>query len=196
MSIITHVSRFTNEVCLYHELSMNSQTIAGKVWKYGDGVNTDVIFPGKYTYTLREPAEIAAHALEDLDPGFASQAQPGDIIVAGKNWGNGSSREQAVTCLKYLGIAAVIAKSFGRIHYRNGINQGLLMIACPAAVDAAEMGDVLTINLAESMITLKGHQYPFPPISSTALGIIADGGLIPHVRKKLGVVNSIVNFAE
>ena len=86
-------------------------TISGRVWKYGDGVNTDVIFPGKYTYSLKEPDEIAAHALEDLDPRFAADAQPGDVIVAGRNWGNGSSREQAVTALKYKGIAAVVAAS-------------------------------------------------------------------------------------
>ncbi|MFZ6026862.1 MAG: 3-isopropylmalate dehydratase [Chloroflexota bacterium] len=169
---------------------MNQPTITGKVWKYGDGVNTDVIFPGKYTYTLREPAEIAAHALEDLDPNFASQAQPGDIIVAGTNWGNGSSREQAVTCLKYKGVAAVIAKSFGRIHYRNGINQGLLMITCPAAVDAAETGDTLTIDLARSVIVFKGSEYPFPPLSATALEIIAAGGLVPQIRKKLGITST------
>jgi len=169
---------------------MNTQILTGKVWKYGDGVNTDVIFPGKYTYTLREPAEIAAHALEDLDPDFASQAQPGDMIVAGLNWGNGSSREQAVTCLKYKRIAAVIAKSFGRIHYRNGINQGLLMITCPEAVDAAEMGDTLTIDLDRNVILLKEKEYPFPPLSPTARDIIASGGLIPQIRKKLGIVNS------
>ncbi|MDP7545210.1 MAG: 3-isopropylmalate dehydratase, partial [Anaerolineales bacterium] len=82
-----------------------------RIWKYGDNVNTDVIFPGKYTYTLRDPAEMAAHALEDLDPNFAANVQPGDIIVAGKNFGNGSSREQAVTCLMATGVAAVIAVS-------------------------------------------------------------------------------------
>ena len=82
----------------------------GRVWKYGDDVNTDVIFPGKYTYTVTDPKEIAKHALEDLDANFASQAQPGDMVVGGKNWGNGSSREQAATCLKYTGVAAVIAK--------------------------------------------------------------------------------------
>jgi 3-isopropylmalate/(R)-2-methylmalate dehydratase small subunit len=168
----------------------NDTIIRGKVWKYGDGVNTDVIFPGKYTYTLKEPAEIAAHALEDLDSTFASQAQPGDIIVAGKNWGNGSSREQAVTCLKYKGIAAVIAKSFGRIHYRNGINQGLLMITCPEAVDAAEAGDTLEIDLTRSMILLKGQEYPFPPLSHTALEIIAAGGLVQQIRKKLGITST------
>jgi len=165
-------------------------TVSGRIWKYGDSVNTDVIFPGKYTYTLKEPAEIAAHALEDLDPNFAAQAQPGDIIVAGKNWGNGSSREQAVTCLKYKGIAAVVAKSFGRIHYRNGINQGLLMITCPGMVDAAKTGDTLTIDLSRSVILLRGIEYPFPPLSSTALDIITAGGLVPHIRKKLGITRT------
>jgi 3-isopropylmalate/(R)-2-methylmalate dehydratase small subunit len=162
-------------------------TLTGKVWKYGDGVNTDVIFPGKYTYTLREPGEIAAHALEDIDPNFAKQAQAGDIIVAGRNWGNGSSREQAVTCLKYKGIAAVVAKSFARIYFRNGINQGLLLVTCPEAVDAAQTGDTLEIDLTHSLIRLKGTEYPFPPLSPTALGMIEAGGLVPHLRRKLGL---------
>ncbi len=164
--------------------------ISGKVWKYGDGINTDVIFPGKYTYTLKEPNEIAAHALEDLDPKFALEAQSGDVIVAGRNWGNGSSREQAVTTLKYKGIAAVVAKSFARIYFRNGINQGLLLITCPAAVDAAERGNTLEIDLANNLIRLKGREFPFPPLSPTALGIIQDGGLVPHIRKKLRLTNT------
>jgi 3-isopropylmalate/(R)-2-methylmalate dehydratase small subunit len=165
-------------------------TIIGKVWKYGDGVNTDVIFPGKYTYTLKEPKEIAAHALEDLDARFASEAQPGDVIVAGRNWGNGSSREQAVTALKYKGIAAVVAKSFARIYFRNGINQGLLLITCPEAVDAAQSGDTIEIDVQHNVIRLNGREFPFPPLSSTALGIINDGGLISHIRKKLGLTNT------
>ena len=163
---------------------------SGRVWKYGDGVNTDVIFPGKYTYTLREPAEIAAHALEDLDPTFAIQAGQGDIVVAGRNWGNGSSREQAVTCLKYKGIAAIVARSFARIYYRNGINQGLLLITCPEVVDAAEAGDILEIDLSHSLIRLRDRNYPFPPFSSTALNIITIGGLVPYVRQKLGIIRS------
>ncbi|MBI5565349.1 MAG: hypothetical protein HY870_10650, partial [Chloroflexi bacterium] len=126
----------------------------GRVWKYGDGVNTDVIFPGKYTYTLKEPQEIAAHALEDLDARFATDAQPGDVIVAGRNWGNGSSREQAVTALKYKGISAVVAKSFARIYFRNGINQGLLLITCPEAVDAAQAGDTIEIDVERNVIRL------------------------------------------
>ncbi len=157
----------------------------GRIWKYGDGVNTDVIFPGKYTYTLREPAEIAAHALEDLDPVFTAQARPGDIIVAGRNWGNGSSREQAVTCLKYRGIAAIVAVSFARIYYRNAINQGLLLITCPAAVEAARPGDELEIDLPGSRVILRGQAYPFPPFSPTALSILEAGGLVPYLRRKL-----------
>src|SRR5512137_858507 len=168
-------------------------TIVGRVWKYGDGVNTDVIFPGKYTYSLKEPNEIAAHALEDLDPTFAKKAQPGDVIVAGRNWGNGSSREQAVTALKYKGIAAVVARSFARIYFRNGINQGLLLITCPAAVDAAQAGEPIEIDLERNVIRLRANtepqpstatssslalrsvsardarEFPFPPLSATAL---------------------------
>ena len=102
-----------------------AKKFSGKVWKYGDDVNTDVIFAGKYTYTIKEPAEMAKVACEDLDPEFNKNAQAGDIIVGGKNWGCGSSREQAVTCLKERGIAAIIAKSFARIYYRNCFNSGL-----------------------------------------------------------------------
>jgi 3-isopropylmalate/(R)-2-methylmalate dehydratase small subunit len=167
-----------------------TMTITGRVWKYGDGVNTDVIFPGKYTYTLREPAEIAAHALEDLDPTFAREAQPGDIIVAGRNWGNGSSREQAVTCLKYRGVAAIVANSFARIYYRNALNQGLLLITCPEAVDAACFDDTLTLNLADNTLQLGQRRFSFPPLSPTVLSIIETGGLIPHLRRRLGLTNA------
>jgi 3-isopropylmalate/(R)-2-methylmalate dehydratase small subunit len=171
--------------------------ICGKVWKYGDGVNTDLIFAGKYTYTVREPGEIAAHALEDLDPTFAQQAQPGDILVGGRNWGNGSSREQAVTCLTYKGIAAVVASSFARIYYRNGINQGLPLITCPEAVDSAEPGDVMEIDLARGLIRLQGRAHSFPPLSPTALSILEAGGLVPHLRQKLGLSGTAeVSFAD
>jgi 3-isopropylmalate/(R)-2-methylmalate dehydratase small subunit len=173
-------------------ISNQKSTIIGKVWKYGDGVNTDVIFPGKYTYSLKEPNEIAAHALEDLDPNFARDAQPDDVIVAGRNWGNGSSREQAVTALKYKGIAAVVAKSFARIYFRNGINQGLLLITCPEAVDAAQHGAAIEIDLDRSVICMNEQEYPFPPLSATALGIINDGGLVQHIRKKLGLTSTEV----
>jgi len=98
--------------------------IKGKAFKYGDNINTDVIYPGKYVYTIMDPEEMAKHALEDLDPDFVKNVEKGDIIVAGKNFGCGSSREQAVTSLKYAGVSAIIAKSFARIYYRNCINNG------------------------------------------------------------------------
>jgi 3-isopropylmalate/(R)-2-methylmalate dehydratase small subunit len=172
------------------EIRNPKSKITGRVWKYGDGVNTDVIFPGKYTYSLKDPDEIAKHALEDLDPKFTADARPGDVIVAGRNWGNGSSREQAVLALKYKGIAAVVAKSFARIYFRNGINQGLLLITCPAAVDAAQCGDTIEIDLNHHVIHLNGCEYAFPPFSPSALGIINDGGLVQHIRKKLGLAST------
>ncbi len=159
--------------------------IRGRVWEYGDDVNTDVIFPGKYTYTLRTPEEIAAHALEDLDPGFAANIQPGDIIVAGKNWGNGSSREQAVTSLKYAGVGAVIAVSFARIWYRNAINNGLPAIASPEAVAALKRGDVITVDLDAGKIIAPAGEFGFPPFPPSLQAILADGGLIEHVKKGL-----------
>ncbi len=157
----------------------------GHVWKYGDDVNTDVIFPGKYTYTVSDPAEMAQYALEDLDPTFASNVQPGDVIVAGKNWGCGSSREQAATCLKMAGISAVIGISFGRIWYRNALNAGLLALTCPEAVAAINSGDRVAVNLNAGTITLEqGDVFTFPPFAPSVQAIIADGGLIPHLKKQ------------
>ncbi len=184
-------SAISHQQHLHHAAdAVQASAIKGRVWKYGDGVNTDVIFPGKYTYTLKEPGEIAAHAMEDLDPNFAEAAQPGDVIVAGRNWGNGSSREQAVTALKYKGIAAIVAKSFARIYFRNGINQGLLMITCPEVVDAVQTGETIEIDLANNVIRWNERTFSFPPLSPTALGIIDDGGLVQHIRKKLGLTNT------
>lgn len=164
---------------------MTTQT-SGTIWKYGDGVNTDVIFPGKYTYITMSPAEMAEHALEDLDSTFASQVQPGDIIVAGKNWGNGSSREQAVTALTACGVSAVIALSFGRIWYRNAINQGLLALTCPEAVATLQKGDQATIDLNAGQIISDRGTFTFPPFPETVQAILADGGLIPHLKAKMG----------
>jgi 3-isopropylmalate/(R)-2-methylmalate dehydratase small subunit len=168
---------------------MDDWILRGKVWKFGDGVNTDVIFPGKYTYTLKEPEEIAAHALEDLDPEFTHNAGPGDIIVAGRNWGNGSSREQAVTTLKFRGIAAIVAKSFARIYFRNGINQGLLLITCPEFVDTVQGGDEIEIDMRQNCIYLDDRTFYFPPLSEQVLEMLHAGGLVPYLRRKLGIVN-------
>ncbi len=160
--------------------------LKGRVWKYGDDVNTDVIFPGKYTYTVTDPTEQAKHALEDLDPNFAGKVQPGDIIVAGKNWGNGSSREQAVGALKYAGITAIIAKSFGRIYFRNAVNNGLAPIACAAAVDAIHNGEAIEIDLDAHTVKCPAGAFDFPPLSPSLFAIIQAGGLIQMLRKKFG----------
>jgi 3-isopropylmalate/(R)-2-methylmalate dehydratase small subunit len=159
--------------------------ISGKTWKYGDNVNTDVIFPGKYTYTITDPAEMAAHALEDLDSSFAGGVRPGDVIVAGRNWGCGSSREQAVTCLKAAGVGAVIAASFARIFYRNAINNGLPAIACPAAAAAIEPGQLVEIDLERATISCPAGVFTFQPFPPSVERILAEGGLIPYLKKSL-----------
>lgn len=163
--------------------------ISGRVWKYGDGINTDVIFPGKYTYTVTEPKEQAKHALEDLDPLFARQVREGDIIVAGRNWGNGSSREQAVGALKAAGIKAIIAKSFARIYFRNAVNNGLLPIVCAEAVDAIENGETIEVDLVENKIRTSAGDFAFPPLSPSLLAIVDAGGLIPMLRRRFGSEN-------
>lgn len=160
--------------------------LTGRVWKYGDNVNTDVIFPGKYTYTIHDPQEQAKHALEDLDPKFAKEVRAGDVIVGGKNWGNGSSREQAVGALKTAGIQAIIAKSFARIYFRNAVNNGLLPIVCAQAVDAIEHGETITIDLDALEIHTRAGVFTFPPLSPSLLKIIESGGLIPMLRKRFG----------
>jgi 3-isopropylmalate/(R)-2-methylmalate dehydratase small subunit len=159
--------------------------IKGRAWKYGDDVNTDVIFPGRYTYSRMEPAEIAKHALEDLDPRFAKEVKPGDVIVAGRNFGCGSSREQAATCLVAAGVGAVIAVSFARIFFRNAINNGLLVLEIPEAVAAIQYGDEVELDPEAGTLRHKGREYRFPPLPPIVLEILRDGGLIPHLRKKL-----------
>jgi 3-isopropylmalate/(R)-2-methylmalate dehydratase small subunit len=163
------------------------EPIQGRAWKYGDNVNTDVIFPGKYTYTVSERAEIASHALEDLDANFVRQMGPGDVIVAGRNWGCGSSREQAATCLVYNGVGAVIAESISRIFYRNALNNGLLAIVCPAAAQAIQMGEVVTVDVARHIIRCNKGEFAFPPFSASIMGIVESGGLVEYVKRTLQV---------
>ncbi len=160
-------------------------TIKGRVWKYGDDVNTDVIFPGKYTYTVSDPKEMAQYALEDLDPRFAGEVKPGDVIVAGKNWGNGSSREQAVTCLKEAGLAAIVAGSFARIYGRNCINSALPALACPEAVEAIQNGEVIEIDMESGQIQCTAGTFHFPPLPANVLAIVEAGGLINYTRQQL-----------
>ena len=155
------------------------------VWRYGDDINTDMLFPGKYTYTCATAAEILPHLLEDLDGRFAKEVQAGDVILAGKNFGCGSSREQPVVGLKAAGIEAVVAKSFARIFYRAAINQGLLLIECDQAVDAYSEGDEISLDLTGGTITVGSEQYSFPTLPDEILAIREAGGLLPYARAKL-----------
>jgi 3-isopropylmalate/(R)-2-methylmalate dehydratase small subunit len=160
----------------------------GNVWKYGDDINTDVIFPGKYTYQPLTPGEMATHAMEDLDPDFATNVKQGDVIVAGANFGCGSSREQAATCLKAAGVAAVIAKSFSRIFFRNAINSGLPVIELKRGIESIKKQDTVEIDFENGIVIHEGNEYHFPALPKEVLAILEDGGLIAHVRKELGKV--------
>lgn len=159
--------------------------IRGKVIKYGDDINTDVIFPGRYL-EITVPEEMAKHAMEDLDTNFLEKVKEANIIVAGKNFGCGSSREQAATCLKYAGIDAIIAKSFARIFFRNAINQGLLVIEC-RDTDEINDGDKLEINVDDGIINnlSNGKKFEFKPMPKFLMEIIKNGGLIPYIRRKI-----------
>jgi len=153
-----------------------------KVWKYGDDVDTDVIVPARWL-TTSVPAELAPHCMEDLDPTFAAGVRKGDVIVAGRNFGCGSSREHAPIAIKAAGISCVVAASFARIFYRNAINIGLPILECPGAALEAEAGDSLAIDLATGTVVneTKGSSHraaPFPPFMR---GIIEAGGLIEYV---------------
>ncbi|MCX6018503.1 MAG: 3-isopropylmalate dehydratase [Chloroflexi bacterium] len=159
---------------------------AGAAWKYGDDVNTDVIFPGKYTYTLTDLSQFASHALEDLDPDFAKQVQVGDIIVGGKNFGCGSSREQAAVCIKLAGVPVIVARSFARIFFRNCVNNGVLPVVCPEAVDAVEKGEAIEVDVAACIVRTPRGEFAFPPLSPSVAAILEAGGLIKMLRRKLG----------
>lgn len=158
----------------------------GKVIKYGDNVDTDVIIPARYLNTI-DKKELASHCMEDLDKTFISRVQKGDIMVAGFNFGCGSSREHAPIAIKESGISLVIAKSFARIFYRNSINIGLPILECPEAVDAINEGDELEADLDNGMIYNKtsGKEYKTQPFPQFIQNIILGGGLVESVKKGL-----------
>ena len=155
------------------------------IWKYGDDINTDMLFPGKYTYSCSTAEEIKPHLLEDLDPEFAARVKEGDIIFAGKNFGCGSSREQPVLGLKAVGIQAIVAKSYARIFYRAAINQGLLLVECPDAVETFNQGDSVQIDPQLGEITVAEVTFNFPKLPPEILAIKEAGGLLPFTRAQL-----------
>jgi 3-isopropylmalate/(R)-2-methylmalate dehydratase small subunit len=158
----------------------------GKVWKYGDNVDTDAIIPARCLNMSKE-AELAAHCMEDLDATFVTEVRRGDIIVAGKNYGCGSSREHAPVAIKASGIACVVAESFARIFFRNAINIGLPILECPQAAQETLAGQHLEVDLAQGIIrnldTGKTYQATaYPPFM---LALINAGGLVEYTRRKL-----------
>ncbi|MBS3762402.1 MAG: 3-isopropylmalate dehydratase small subunit [Planctomycetes bacterium] len=156
----------------------------GNCWIFGDDINTDEIIPARYLNTT-DPEELAAHCMEDADANFVSKAEPGDIIVGGRNFGCGSSREHAPIAIKGFGIQCVVAKSFARIFFRNCINIGLPIAECPEAASEVKEGDVLEIDVEEGRITntSQGKTYDFRPYPEEIRGIIKAGGLMNFARQ-------------
>jgi 3-isopropylmalate/(R)-2-methylmalate dehydratase small subunit len=155
----------------------------GSVFKYADNVDTDVIIPARHLNS-QDAQELAAHCMEDIDKDFVHNVKPGDVMVAGWNFGCGSSREHAPLCIKTCGISVVIAKSFARIFYRNSINIGLPILECPEAADAINAGDTVSVNFDTGVITdeTTGETFqaePFPPFIQS---IIAAGGLMNSIK--------------
>jgi len=160
--------------------------LRGHVHKYGANVDTDVIIPARYLYTS-EPAELAPHCMEDIDPSFQRRVKPGDIIVATTNFGCGSSREHAPIAIKAAGISCIIAKSFARIFFRNAINLGLPVLECSEAVDATDAGDELVVELATGTIRNLSKELEFKakPYEPFMLELIQAGGLIEYTKRRL-----------
>ena len=161
--------------------------LQGRVWKFGSDIDTDAIIPARYL-NLVDPIELGKHAMEDERPEFVKEVKSGDILVAGKNFGCGSSREHAPLVLKVVGISCIIAKSFARIFYRNGFNQGLPLLESAEAAEAIQEGDQVRVDLGTGEIEDLTQQKKFraKPIPPFMQELIDDGGLVPHLRKKGG----------
>jgi len=159
-----------------------------RAWRFGDDIDTDVIIPARYL-TSNDEKELGFHALEGLDPGFAEEVRHGDVVVAGRNFGCGSSREHAPLALRGAGVSVLVASSFARIFFRNAINTGLPVLVCPEAVEATETGDDLEIDVSSGTIfnATKGLRFAARPHPEFVLEIIERGGLVPWVRERLGV---------
>ncbi|RLF21754.1 MAG: 3-isopropylmalate dehydratase [Thermoprotei archaeon] len=159
--------------------------IRGRVWKFGDDIDTDVIIPYKYKARTLDPKELAQHVMEGIDPDFSKKVKPGDVIVAGKNFGCGSSREQAPIAIKAAGISAVIAESFARIFFRNSINIGLPVLEVKGVSKLVDEGDEVEIDLAEGVIVdlTKGLTLKATPLPPKIREILEVGGLVNYLKK-------------
>lgn len=161
---------------------MSTNQSGGRTWKLGDNVDTDVLAPGRYMKFSIE--EIARHCLEDLLPDFAGTVRPGDVIVAGRNFGAGSSREQAPQALKQLGVAAVLAPSYAGLFYRNALNLGLPVLVCADAHKIAD-GVACSVDLETGVVRAGSAVLACEPIPAFLMSMVRDGGLLPHLEKKL-----------
>ena len=159
-------------------------TIEGRVYKFGDNINSDIIIAGRYLIYI-EPKELAEHAFEMLGEGFPAKLREYDILVAGRNFGCGSAREQASTAIKGLGIKAVVAASFARTFYRNAINDGLTIVECPEVYAAVNEGDRINIDLAAGRIAHEGKTYAFPQIPDSVRKILELGGLANYLKANM-----------
>ncbi len=158
--------------------------LKGKVWKFGDDISTDHIAPGRYFHLRTNLPELAKHVLEDAREDFAGKVEKGDIIVAGRNFGLGSSREHAPRIIKIAGVSVIIAKSFARIFYRNAVNIGLPLVEIKET-DEIDEGDVLEVDLANGIVknTTKGKEYRFVPMPKFMLDVIEEGGIENYIQK-------------
>ena len=157
--------------------------LRGRAFKFADNISTDLIVPGRLAHLRSNLPELARHVLEDADPTFASRVRPGDFVVAGNNFGLGSSREHAPLVIKMSGVSAVLAKSAARIFFRNAINQGLPVLICDT--DLIKDGDELEVDLAAGTVTdlTNGQQMTFGKIPEVMLNILNEGGLLPYIKK-------------
>ncbi|AGW95786.1 3-isopropylmalate dehydratase small subunit [Cupriavidus sp. DF5525] len=164
---------------------MNQRTAqyTGRAWVFGDDINTDLLAPGAYMKFGID--EIARHCMEQVDPSFATAVQPGDIVFGGRNFGAGSSREQAVEVLRHLGVAAVVAPSFAGLFYRNGFNLGLPLLTCPALPRMAT-GRRVGCDIGTAQVIVEDHSpLQCEPIPPHLVAMIRDGGLVPHLMRKI-----------
>jgi len=162
---------------------MPDAILRGKAFKFGDNISTDLITPGRYTGLRSNLPELAKHVMEDADPSFAEKVKPGDFIVAGKNFGLGSSREHAPLVIKMSGVSAILAKSVARIFFRNAINQGLPVLICDT--DQIDTGDEIEVNFGEGTVTVltSGNRLTFSKMPQLMLDILSEGGLIDYIAR-------------
>ena len=157
--------------------------IKGKAWNYGDDINTDFILPGIYL-ELTDPEEIAKHAMEGIDREFVKKVKPGDVIIGGRNFGLGSSREQAPIALKYAGVSAIIAEGYARIFYRNAANLGLPALECPNVSKEIKTGDTVEIDISAGKIIVNGEkELEFIPVPEFMMEILEVGGLREYIKQ-------------